>query len=114
MDASQQLSRLAPYARRLLDDDALQDQFDRAYVNLRDGTKRARGKGAKQAVGDRKTRRQLGAAAAAATQIVRALREPEPPKRHLGRRILVLSGIAGGAVVGYRQLTGTAAQTPAE
>jgi hypothetical protein len=105
MPASDQLSRLAPYAQRLLDDDAVQGQIDRAFSNLRSGAKRARGKGPKQAASDRKTRRQLTAAAVATTQIVRALREPSPPKRHRGRRVAALSLLAGAAVVGYRQLS---------
>src|ERR1700729_3465490 len=105
MPASEQLSRLAPYAKRLLDDDSVQNQIDRAFSNLRSGTKRARSKGAKKAVSDRKTRRQLSAAALATTQIVRALRKPPPPKRHGGRRLAVLSLLAGGAVAGYRRLS---------
>jgi hypothetical protein len=103
MSTTDQLSRLAPYATRLLDDDAVRDQLDRAVSNLRDGSRRARSQGAKKAVTDRQTRRQLSAAAVAATQIVRRLREPEPPKRHLGRRALGLAVVAGGAVVGYRR-----------
>jgi hypothetical protein len=110
MPASERLSRLAPYARRLLDDDMVQNQIDRAISNLRGGTRRARGKGAKKAVSDRKTRRQFSAAAAATTQIVRALREPPPPKRHLARRVAALSLLAAGATVGYRRLS---AATPA-
>jgi hypothetical protein len=112
MPASEQLSRLAPYAIPLLDDDAVQDQLDRLYSNLRDGIGRARGKGAKKAVGDRRTRRKLGAAAAAATQIARRLREPEPPKRHLGRRLAVLSVVAGGAMIGYRRLSSSTPRSP--
>ena len=112
MPASEQLSRLAPYANRLLNDDAVQDQLDRAFSNLRGGSKRARGKGAKKAVSDRKTRRQLSAAVMATTQIVRALREPPPPKRHLGRRLAVVSLIAGGAMVGYRRLSDATPGSP--
>lgn len=111
MSASDQISRLGPYAVRMLDDDAVRDQFDRAFSNLRDGSRRARSKGAKKAVADRKTRRQLSAAAMAATQIVRALKEPEPPKRHLGRRALGLSVVAGGAVIGYRRVSGSSPET---
>jgi hypothetical protein len=112
MPASEQLSRLTPYARRLLNDDAVQDQLDRAFSNFRDGSKRARSKGAKKAVSDRKTRRQLSAAAMATTQIVRALREPPPPERHLGRRLAVVSLIAGGAAIGYRRLSGATPGSP--
>lgn len=110
MPASEHLSRLAPYTKGLLDDDMVQNQIDRAFSNLRSGTKRARVKGAKKAVSDRKTRRQFSAAAVAATQIVRALRQPPPPKRHLARRLAVISLLAAGATVGYRRLS---AATPA-
>ena len=111
MSASDQMTRLGPYVSRVLDDDAVRDQFDRAFSNLRDGSRRARSKGARKAVADPRTRRQLTAAATAATQIVRALREPEPPKRHLGRRAVGLSILAGGAVIGYRRFAGPSPET---
>jgi hypothetical protein len=104
MPVSDQFARLAPYAGRLLDDHAVQAQLDRAVSNLRDGTRRARGKGAKKAVKDRRTRRKLITAASAAIQAARTLSEPPAPKRHLGRRIVVLSLLGGGAVIVYRQL----------
>ena len=114
MPASERLSRLAPYAERLLDDDGVQDQIDRAFSNLRSATRRARGQGAKQAVNDRKTWRQLGAATIAGTEIVRALREPPPRKRHRGRRLAVLSLLAGAAVLSYRQLEASNPKPPDE
>ncbi len=110
MPVSENLSRLAPYAKRLLDDDMVQNQIDRAFSDLRSGTKRARGKGAKKAVSDRKTRRQFRAAAVATTQIARALRQPPPPKRHPARRLAAISVLAAGATVAYRRLS---AATPA-
>jgi hypothetical protein len=112
MPASEQLSRLAPYAKRLLDDDSVQNQIDRAFTNLRNGAKRARGKGAKKAVGDRKIRRQLSAAAVATTQIVRALRTPPPPKRRGGRRLATLSALAGVVLVSYRRLSAATPRSP--
>ena len=111
MAASEQISRLTPYLNRLLQDDDLQKQIVTGFSNLRDGTQRARSKGAKKAAGDRKVRHRLTAAATAGTQIVRALREPEPPPRHRGRRALALATVAGGAVVGYRQLAAKDAAT---
>jgi hypothetical protein len=111
MAASEQISRLTPYVNRLLQDDALQTQIVQGFTNLRDGTKRARSKGAKQAAGDRKVRHRLTAAATAGTQIVRALREPEPPPRHRGRRVLALAVVAGGTVVGYRKIAAKDATT---
>lgn len=104
MAATEQLTRLTPYVNRLLEDDKLQEQIVRGFTNLRDGVQRASSRGPKKATTDRKVRRRLGAAATAGTQIVRAMREPEPPPRHRGRQLLALAVIAGGAAVGYRQL----------
>jgi hypothetical protein len=110
MAVSEQISRLTPYATRLLEDGDLHTQIVQGFTNLRDGTRRARSKGVKKASGDRKVRRQLAAAATAGTQIVGALREPEPPPRHHGRRALALV-VAGGAVVGYRKIAAKDATT---
>lgn len=107
MPASEQLSRLAPYAQRLLDDDAVQDELDRAFSHLRSGAGRVRRRGAKNAVSDRQTRRQLSAAAIAIIQIVRALREPRPSRRRRGRQLAMLSALAGAAAVGYRRRSAT-------
>jgi hypothetical protein len=106
MAASQQLARVAPYARRLLDDDYVQDEFDRLFTSLRDGSRRARRKGPAQAATDRRLRSQLAAALAAAAHIARALNEPEakPRKRHWVRRLLLLVVIACVAV-GVRAVT---------
>jgi hypothetical protein len=83
MPASEQLSRLAPYARQMLDDDYVQDELGRLFTSLRDGSQRARRQGPAQAATDRQLRNQLAAALAAATHVVGALKEPEPepPKR---------------------------------
>jgi hypothetical protein len=106
MDASEQISRLTPYTQRLLEDDYLQDEIGRLFTNLRDGSRRVKRKGPAQATTDRQLRQQLAAALAAATQIGRALKQPEPPpKRHLVRRIVVVAAVAGVATIGYRQLT---------
>jgi hypothetical protein len=111
MAVSEQISQLTPYVRRLLQDDDLQKQIATGFTNLRDGTQRARSKGPKKAAGDRRVRHRLTAAATAGTQIVRALREPEPPPRHRGRRILTLTIVAAGAVVGYRRVAAKDATT---
>jgi hypothetical protein len=107
MAASQQISRLAPYARRLLDDDYVQDEFDRLFTNLRDGSRRARGKNAAQAATDRHLRNQLTAVLAAAAHIGRALNEtePKPSKRHRLRTLTLTVAVAAAAFVGYRGLT---------
>ena len=105
MPPSQQISRLAPYVRRVLDDDYVQDEFDRLFTNLRDGSRRARRKGPAQAATDRQLRSQLTAALAAAGQVARALNEPDPPKRHRVRALALTVAVAGAGFVGYRQLT---------
>ena len=111
MATSEPVSRLTPYVNRLLEDDALQKQIVQGFTNLRDGTLRARSKGVKKAAGDRKVRHRLTAATTAGTQIVRALRDPEPASRHRGRKVVMLVVIAGGAVVGYRQVAAKDATT---
>jgi hypothetical protein len=107
MPASQQISRLAPYARRLLDDDYVQDEFDRLLTSVRDGSRRARGKSAAQAATDRQLRNQLTAALAAAGHIARNLNEPapRPRKRHRARHLTLTLAIAGAVLMCYRQLT---------
>jgi hypothetical protein len=111
MPASEQISRLAPYARQLLDDDYVQDELDRLFANLRDGSQRARRKarrkGPAQAATDRQLRNQLMAALAAAAHIVGTLKEPEPepPKRHRLRTLTLTVVVAGATYAGYRQVT---------
>jgi hypothetical protein len=107
MAVSEQISRLTPYVQRLLEDEYLQDEFGQLFTNLRDGSRRARRKGPAQAATDRRLRNQLSAALAAATHIGRVLKqpEPEPPKRHRVRRVVLATVVVGVATVGYRQLT---------
>jgi hypothetical protein len=107
MLVSEQISRVAPYARQLLDNSYVQDELDRLFTNLRDGSQRARRKGAAQAATDRQLREQLTAAVAAAAHVVAALKEPEPepPKRHRLRTLTLTVAIAGAAYAGYRQVT---------
>jgi hypothetical protein len=107
MPASDQISRLAPYARQLLDDHYVQDELERLFTNLRDGSQRARRQGAAQAATDRQLRNQAAAALTAVTHIVRALNapEPDPPKRHRLRSLALTVVVAGAAYAGYRQLT---------
>jgi hypothetical protein len=107
MAVSEQISRLIPYAQRLLDDDYVQDEFDRLFTSVRNGCRRAQGKSVAQAAGDAKLRNQLAAAVAAATHIARALNEPIPtsPKRHWARSLTLVLAAGGVALIGYRQLT---------
>lgn len=111
MNASEQLSRLAPYVGRLLKDDYVHEQIGQAATSLRRGSRRAKRKGAKRAVADRRVRGQLRAGVTAATQVVRAVGQSPPPKRHPLRRVLVVTVAAGGAAVAYRQLSAGESQT---
>lgn len=107
MAVSEQVSRLAPYAQQLLDDDYVQDELGRLFTNLREGSRRARREGPARATTDKKLASQLSAALVAATHIGRALQQPdpEPPKTHRVRRVVFVAAAAGAATVGYRQLT---------
>jgi hypothetical protein len=107
MPASEQISRVAPYARQLLDDDYVKDELDRLFTSVRDGSQRVRRKGPAQAASDRQLRNQVAAALAAAAHIVGALKEaePEPPKRHRLRNVTLTVVVAGAAYAGYRQVT---------
>jgi hypothetical protein len=107
MPASDQISRVAPYARQLLDDDYVKDELDRLFTNVRDGSQRVRRTGPAQAATDRQLRNQVTAALAAAAHIVGALKEtePEPPKRHRLRTLTLTVVVAGAAYAGYRQVT---------
>jgi hypothetical protein len=104
MSTSDRIGKVAPYLGRLLNDDYVQDQVRELVTDLRQGARRAKRKGAKKAVSDRRVRRQLTAAALAAGRAARTLREPEPPKRHPIRRILGVTAVAGAAAAIHRQL----------
>jgi hypothetical protein len=114
MPASEQITRLAPYARQLLDDDYVKDELDRLFTNVRDGSQRVRRKGAAQAATDQQLRNQVTAALAAATHIIGALREtePEPPKRHRLRTLTLTAVAVGATYAGYRQLTAEGSVQP--
>jgi hypothetical protein len=103
MNTSDRIGKVAPYLGRLLNDDYIQDQVRELVSGLRQGATRAKRKGAKNAVGDKRVRRQLAAAAVAAGRAARTLREPEPPKRHPVRRALGAVAVAGAAAAIYRQ-----------
>lgn len=72
-------------------------------TDLREGARRAKRKGANNAISDKRVRRQLTAAAVAAGRAARTLREPEPRKRHPIRRALAVAAVAGAAAAIYRQ-----------
>jgi hypothetical protein len=97
MSATDQMSRITPYLERLLRDDYIQEQLGDAVTGLRRSSRRAKARGATEALKDRRLRNQLGAAARSLTAAVRALTQPEPPKRHWLRRALLLAAAAAGA-----------------
>lgn len=99
MSAADQLSRVTPYVQRLLQDQYIQDQIGEAITGLRRSTRRAKGRRASDALKDRRLRTQLRNAAGSLTAAARALRQPEPPKRHRLTGGLLLAGAAavGGA-----------------
>jgi hypothetical protein len=96
MSGNVQLSRITPYVQRLLQDEYVQDQIGQAITELRRSGRRANGRGATEALKDRRLRQQLSGAAGSLTNAARALRQPEPPKRHLVRRGLLLGAAVGG------------------
>jgi hypothetical protein len=105
MSAADQMSRITPYLERLLRDDYVQEQLGDAVTGLRRSSRRAKARGATEALKDRRLRNQLGAAAGSLTAAVRALTQPEPPKRHLLRRALLLAAAAGAGALGWQRST---------
>ena len=112
MSASNRIGKVAPYLDRLLNDEYVQDQVRELVSDLRQGGRRAKRKGAKNAVSDKRVRRQLTAAAVAAGRAARTLREPEPPKRHPIRRALGVAAVAGAAAAVYRQRQSSSTPQP--
>ncbi len=103
MAISDQLGRVTPYLGRLLEDEYVQEQFGAALTGLRDGSRRAKAQKPSEALKDRRLRSQLLSAAESLTDATRALSQPAPPDRHLLRRALVLSALAGGAAIAWQQ-----------
>jgi hypothetical protein len=103
MSATDQISRITPYLERLLRDEYIQEQLGDAVTGFRRSTRRAKGRGAAEALKDRRLRSQLGAAAGSLTEAARALRRPEPPKRHWLRRALLLAVASGGAALAWQR-----------
>ena len=106
MSAGGQLSRIAPYIERALEDDYVQDQIRQGVASLRRGSQRAKTKSAKAAVTDQTLRNNLRDAASSITAALHTIKAP-PPKKHRLRRVLVLATLAGGAVLAWRQINPT-------
>lgn len=105
MSATDQISRVTPYLERLLRDEYVQEQLGDAVTGLRRSSRRAKGQTATEALTDRRLRNQLTAAAGSLTEAARALRQPEPPKRHGLRRALLLAAAGGGAWLAWQRST---------
>ena len=89
MTATGRLSRIGPYATRLLNDDYVHEQLGQALTELRRGSRRAKGRRATEALADTKLRTQVGEAITSLGNARRALAEP-PRKRRRFRRALIL------------------------
>jgi hypothetical protein len=89
VSAADQLSRIAPYINRAIEDEYVQDQIGQAIRGLRRSSRRARRHSVSDAITDRRLRNQLGEAFDAFAEAGRALTQP-PPKRHPIRRAVVL------------------------
>jgi hypothetical protein len=105
MSATDQISRITPYLERLLNDDYIHDQLGDAVTGLRRSRRRAKGQAAAEALKDRRLRKQLGGAAGSLFAAGRALKEPEPPKRHWLRNALVIVAAGVGAALVWQRTT---------
>jgi hypothetical protein len=105
MSATDQISRITPYLERLLRDEYVQEQLGDAVAGLRRSSQRAKGRGATEALKDRRLRNHLSAAAGSLAEGLRAIGQPEPPNRHWLRRALLLAAAGGGAVLAWHRTT---------
>lgn len=94
MTAARQLSRIAPYLSRLLNDEYVQEQIGQALTELRRSSRRAKGRRAGEALNDTKLRTQLGDAITSLGNARRALAEPPPKRRRLRRAFLLIMPLA--------------------
>jgi hypothetical protein len=103
MSTTAQITRVTPYVSRLIQDQYVQEQLGEVIKELRKSSRRAKGRSAKAAVTDRRLQHQLRDAAGSLTEAVRALKQPEPPKRHPLRRGLALTAALGGGAWAWQQ-----------
>ena len=99
MSLNDRATALAPYAEQLLNNRDVQDAIQRAATAGRASFQRARGTGPRKAVTDKRLQRRLQETAQATFDAWTAVSESRKPKRHWGRRIVVVSVVAGGAFV---------------
>jgi hypothetical protein len=107
MNARGAVVQIAPYVRRLLDDEHVQDEVRELILDARRGVARAQRVGPERAITDKRLRRHMAAGATAATQIYKAFNEPKPPKRRRLRRLVTITVVGAGAVFAYRALSDT-------
>jgi hypothetical protein len=98
MAVSDRAATVGAYAQQLLDNQDVQAAGRQAADAMRAAYQRARGQDAREAVQDRKLRRRVTAAVAAAGEFLGAVSETEPkPKSRWPRRIAGLTLVAAAA-----------------
>lgn len=105
MTTTGQLSRIAPYLSRLLNDEYVQEQVGQALTELRRSSRRAKGRRASEALKDTKLRTQVGDAITSLGNARRALAEPPRKPRRLKRAFLVITPLA--AALAWQQRSGS-------
>lgn len=105
MALSDRASALAPYAEQLLNNRDVHDAIQRAASAGRDSYQRARGTSPGKAVNDKRLQRRLQETAQASWEAWTAVAQPSKPKRRArwGRRIVVVTVVAGGAFVALNE-----------
>jgi hypothetical protein len=99
MSINDRAAALAPYAEQLLNNRDVRDAIQRAANAGRDSYQRARGTSPRKAVTDKRLQRRLRETAQASFDAWTAVAESGKPKRHWGRRIVLVTVVAGGAFV---------------
>jgi hypothetical protein len=89
---------LTPYVRQLLCDQDAQDAARRAVGATRRAYRRARSKDSRQALADKKLRRQLQEAVQASSDLWSAISEPPPRRKPRLRRRLAVLALGGAGV----------------
>ena len=96
MAKSKKVESAGPYARRLLEDEYVQEQLRRAAAGFRVAYERVRRERG-QATEDKRFYRSLQQAATSTREAIVALRRPEPePKRGRSGRIMLVVLVIGG------------------
>ena len=100
-------------ARRLIEDEEVQNQLRLAAVRAREAWRRASRRPASKAVSDKKLYETVREAATSLAMAGRRLRpQPEPPKR-TGRRLALGAAVAGGTAYAItKRQTRTASSRP--